>query len=611
MDYSKVSPSLAAAFDDYQEQGRPALAAHQRTLGVVSVEPTPKPPRVVVFLHAAEGANLDHLAPLGVEINEGEGPIRTGIVPMDVLSDITDDPALARIVPARRLRPVMDVASAKVNVPQLRRTSRLAGRGVVIGTVDTGIEPTHPNFAGRILRIWDQTLNGPGVREGGYGAELTGDLMQVSRDTIGHGTHVAGIAAADDPTYGGIAPEAELVVVKSDLLTAHIADGVRYILRVAAELGRPAVVNLSLGGHGDAHDGTDSLSAIIDAVSGPGRIVCCAAGNEGNDNIHAVAQLPRGRLTFASMPMALPPIPAGQRFPVAALNGWYSAEDHIEVAVASPAGVQTPFQGVITEGSPARTYQLPDGAVRITTPGPDPANGDINFFVQFQPAPTPPGPLPPRAGAWRLRLRAWRVVDGRVDVWSIDEFAAQFTGSAVQDNMKIGSPGAATRAITVASYTTRVEWDDIFGNPRQTGLEEDDISEFSSEGPRRDGGEKPDVAAPGAMIVSSLSVHSPVNPAFLVDDLHRVMAGTSMACPFVSGLVALLLERTPDLRPEAVKRTLRNHSAVPGRPKGTFDNKWGYGLVDAARLAPRPKVAKAARATKATKGTRAAKKVAG
>ncbi|HEX2043239.1 MAG TPA: S8 family serine peptidase [Acidimicrobiales bacterium] len=604
MDYSKVSPSLAAAFDDYQEQGRPALAAHQRTLGVVSVEPTAKPARVVAFLHAAGGASLDHLAELGVEVNEGEGPIRTGIVPLDVLSEVTDDPALARIVPARRLRPVMDVATVKVNVPQLRRTSRLSGRGVVVGTVDTGIEPTHPDFAGRILRIWDQTLNGPGVREGAYGAELTGDLMQVSRDTIGHGTHVAGIAAGDDPTYGGIAPAAELVIVKSDLLTAHIADGVRYIVRVAAELGRPAVVNLSLGGHGDAHDGTDSLSAIVDAVSGAGRIVCCSAGNEGNDNIHAVAQLPAGRLSFTSMPMALPPIPAGQRFPVAALNGWYSAEDDIQVAVASPAGAQTPFQGVIAEGSPARTYQLPDGAVRITTPGPDPANGDINFFVQFQPAPTPPGPLPPRAGAWRLRLRGRRVLNGRVDVWSIDEFAAQLTGPSVQDNMKIGSPGAATRAITVASYTTKVEWQDIFGNPRQTGLDLDDISEFSSEGPRRDGEQKPDVAAPGAMIASALSVHSPVNPAFLVDDLHRVMAGTSMACPFVSGLVALLLERTPTLRPEAAKRTLRNHSAIPGQPKGAFDIKWGYGLIDAARLAPRPKAVKKAAKTAAKTASR-------
>ena len=39
----------------------------------------------------------------------------------------------------------------------------------------------------------------------------------------------------------------------------------------------------------DAHDGTDELSAIIDQESGPGRIIVCAAGNEGDENIHAMA----------------------------------------------------------------------------------------------------------------------------------------------------------------------------------------------------------------------------------------------------------------------------------------------------------------------------------
>ena len=90
-----------------------------------------------------------------------------------------------------------------------------------------------------------------------------------------------------------------------------------------------------------------------------------------------------------------------------------------------------------------------------------------------------------------------------------------------------------------------------------------------------------------------------MSPAFLVDDLHRIMAGTSMACPFVAGLVALLLERTANLRPDAAKKTLRTHSAIPGRPKGAFDNKWGYGLINAARLAPKAP-AKKATAKKAT-----------
>ena len=61
-------------------------------------------------------------------------------------------------------------------------------------------------------------------------------------DDHGHGTHVAGIAAGEDPVYEGVAPGADLVIVKSDLMTAHIADGVRYIFRVAQDLGRRRIV---------------------------------------------------------------------------------------------------------------------------------------------------------------------------------------------------------------------------------------------------------------------------------------------------------------------------------------------------------------------------------
>jgi subtilisin family serine protease len=114
-----------------------------------------------------------------------------------------------------------------------------------------------------------------------------GNNLVASRDEHGHGTHVAGIAAGKSSKFPGIATKAKLVIVKTSFQDAHIADGIRYVFRVASELGQPAVVNPSLGGHFDAHDGTDSLSQVIDDECGSGRIVCCAAGNEGNDSIHA------------------------------------------------------------------------------------------------------------------------------------------------------------------------------------------------------------------------------------------------------------------------------------------------------------------------------------
>jgi subtilisin family serine protease len=369
-------------------------------------------------------------------------------------------------------------------------------------------------------------------------------------------------------------------MVKSDLMTAHIADGVRYIFRVAKELRRPAVVNLSLGGHGDAHDGTDSLSLVIDAATGPGRIVCCAAGNEGNDNIHAQVQLKKGSTRTISCAVAVPT--QGQPPPTATFNGWYDGADELEVAVVSPSGKQTPYQPIISTGSPTRTYQVPNGSVAVITPGPDPANGDVNFFVQIQPS--VPTASTPKPHAWKIRLKGKKVSSGTVDVWSTDEGTAQFTGVAVKDDMKVGSPGCATSVVTVAAFTTKVEWDDFTGGHHETGEVLNTISDFSSEGPRRDAVEKPDVAAPGSVIACSLSSHSPITPALLIDPWNRINQGTSMACPFISGIVALLLQRDRKLDPHGAKDLLKKHSKIKGKPGGTWDAKWGYGLVDASGL---------------------------
>jgi len=589
MRYDKLSPALAAAVDDFGRDGRPGLAAHGRAMALVTPQAVVKPARVVVFLHAAgAAADLGHLAELGVEVNDGGGAVRTGIVPMESLDALSEDPSISRIVPSRPLRPLMDVAAGVVHVPAFRSRTGLTGRGVVVGIVDSGIEVTHDAFAGRIARLWDQTLHGRGVPEGRYGAELHGETLLQSRDTDGHGTHVAGIAAGADDEFGGVAPEATLVVVKTDMQTAHVVDGVRYIFRTAADLGLPAVVNLSLGGQDDGHDGADSVSLAIDEAVGPGRIVCCAAGNEGNDDIHAQVQLRTGGTRTLACAVTRPG--AGGPPVVASFTGWYDGADRLSVAAVSPSDRQSPFQPVIATGSPVRSYTFAEGTVRIITPKPATAGGDHNFVVQIGPA-VPPASAP--RGGWRLRLRGTKVGDGTVHVWSVDGRAAQFTGRAVADSMKVGAPAAATGAIAVASYTSRTTWEDIWGKPHEAGLDLHDISDFSSEGPRRDGVHKPDLAAPGAMIVSALSVHSGVLPEEVIDSLHTIKAGTSMAAPFVSGLVALLLQRDGSLAPDAVRAHLVSHSAIPVTPAGQgaaaptagpWDPRWGGGLIDARGL---------------------------
>ena len=580
MRHEKLSPGILLAYEDYQRGGQQALTTHKRSLGIVSPRSALKPIRSVVFIYCDEQADLSHLSEYGIKINQNRGKVRTAFLPIESLDRLSEEPAIERIKPSRKLHWRMDVAGEKVELPQFQqKNSQLSGKGVVIGIIDSGIDPAHPAFAGRILRIWDQTLSGKGVTEGGYGAELEDKYLSMSLDTDGHGTHVAGIAGGSDEEFCGVAPEAQFIIVKTDLQDAHIADAVRYVFRVAGEMGLPAVVNLSLGGHADGHDGTDSLSKIINAETGPGRIVCAAAGNEGNDNIHGQTTVSAGEMN--TMRFSAPLNQVG----IVWLNGWYSRDSELEVSVRSPNGFVTPFQPVITDDNPAQEYNLSDAKVEIVTPGKDPINGDYNFFVQIRVAGDGQFNQPVPGGVWQLRLRNTSSKETRVDVWTLDDASSVFfTGKSIADSVKIGSPGCAASAVTVASYTTKAEYIDIDGKERKMGLEVDTISEFSSEGPLRNGAQKPDIAAPGAMIVSALSSDANLDRSMIINPKFVALAGTSMATPFVTGLVALLLQRNPKLDPEALKELLYKNSSIPGKQKGEFDPKWGFGLINAQNL---------------------------
>ncbi|MDY7012160.1 MAG: S8 family peptidase [Cyanobacteriota bacterium] len=581
MIYEKISSGLLVALQEYEERGSEGLIPQMNTLGVIPSVETIKPPRTVVFIYCDENADLSHLEGQGIQINQSSGRVRTAFLPLERLGMLSEDANIERIKPSRYLRSLMDVAimHPQIEAQQFRQNSALTGKDVIIGVIDTGIDPNHPAFAGRILRVWDQSMAGPGVPEGNYGLEVVEGAIAASRDINGHGTHVAGIAGGIDETFGGIAPEAEFIIVKTDFQDAHIADGVRYIFRVAREMNRPAVANLSLGGHADAHDGTDSLSQIIDAESGPGRIVCCAAGNEGNDNIHAQSDLEGG--ATSGMRLRVP----NNSTSVVLLNGWYSGNIACEISLRSPGGFVTPWQKIITSGNPTQTYTLPDARVQIVTPGPDPFNNDYNFFVQIL-GRSQGGAV--AGGNWQLRVLNTSNSQGRLDVWALDGRGGSqvmFTGKNVQDSMKIGSPGCSAESVTVASYTTKVEYTDIDNQQRTVGLTLNDISDFSSEGPLRDGSPKPDVAAPGAMIVAPLSADAQdTTRGQMVNAKYMANAGTSMAAPFVTGIIALLLQRDRNLTPEAVKALLQKSSRIPGKCEGTFDPKWGYGLMNALEL---------------------------
>ncbi|MBR1368849.1 hypothetical protein RJ53_04710 [Methanocalculus chunghsingensis] len=106
-----------------------------------------------------------------------------------------------------------------------------------------------------------------------------------------------------------------------------------------------------------------------------------------------------------------------------------------------------------------------------------------------------------------------------------------------------------------------------------TGSMQDYIAPYSSRGPVGWGADtiiKPDVVAPGTQVLSASTRDG---------ELYRTMSGTSMACPHVAGVAALLLQVNPDLEPEDI-RSILTSTAVDLGPEGP-DNDYGYGRVSA------------------------------
>ena len=116
MRYEKIAPGLMAAFEDYQQEGRSGLSRHTRSMGVLSTEDSPKPPRAVVFIHCDPQASLEHLADHHIRVNQPTGRVRTAFLPVESLEPLSEEPTIQRILPSRYLRLHMDVAPGKVNL---------------------------------------------------------------------------------------------------------------------------------------------------------------------------------------------------------------------------------------------------------------------------------------------------------------------------------------------------------------------------------------------------------------------------------------------------------------------------------------------------------------
>ncbi len=486
---------------------------------------------------------------------------------------------------------------------------QFTGRNTIIGVIDTGIDIFHPDFRdpvdttkSRIISIWNVNLT-PTDSESSpagfdYGVEYTradieSDLRRetVGRvraiDTDGHGTHVAGIAggngAASGGRYTGVAPDAEFIIVQvpgSGIAQTWVIDGMTYIFNLAEELGYPAVVNMSFGGHGGAHDGTQGHELAIDQHAQlPGRAIAVAAGNSGEAGLHNGGTIQQG--STASFQVNIPQYqPAsGNDNDYAILFLWYEvgAQDTLEVRVVTPSGYQ-----VAAKRGGGFVEETDDGAVYLDSFGDfvNQKNGRpflIEFFDQDS-------LKPPVVGLWTVQLRNLSSSNSiRYNVWRV---VTSMSGVTIDPNTGRGysvtMPGTAEYGITVASYATRVSWTDKNGRQWQfTNASEGGLSSWSGGGPTRDERIKPDITAPGQIIAAARSANASFSDQLLIiEPRYALLQGTSMAAPHITGVVSLIQQTNPLLTGVEIRQIIQRGGTGDALTAILPNQRWGYGKIN-------------------------------
>jgi minor extracellular serine protease Vpr len=555
--------------------------------------------------------DVETIRSMGIHINSVLPEFLTAQLTPSDITRLADMEGVRYLDPGRVHKPLLDVSVPETGASLVHsgfiNNTPYKGNGAIVLIYDTGIDWKHFDFrkAGdttksRILYIWDQTLQATAGEHPPTGfttgveytqAQIEGELDGTARgvirekDTNGHGTHVASTAAGNGQAFNnkyiGMAPEADIIVVKggdeSFTETGEI-DCFTYAQNKATALGKPIVVNMSLGGQQGPHDGTNPDEVVVNNfVQNPGRVVCISAGNDGGNAIHVNDNVSNG--SPATISVTVPTYTAtssGQDKNYFVLDIWVSSAQSMSVTIQSPSNI------VVTTPSDADTTSklLTDGTIdtwnHIETQN---SHRHIQVWIHDATASLP------KEGTWIITLSTTGssvAFDGWLDSDLGGSVASLPTGDR---NKTVTIPGTASGAITVASYVTKWSWSSYNGGSWWYGHSDRtrNISSFSSIGPTADGRQKPDIAAPGQGIVAALSSNvdtTGMASSIVTSNKYHLMQGTSMACPHVTGGSAMLLAANPSLTAAQIKNYFTSTAATDIFTSTVWNASWGYGKMD-------------------------------
>ena len=491
--------------------------------------------------------------------------------------------------------------TATLNQPLLN----VRGQGVLIGFLDTGIDYLREDFKAsggrtRIAAVWDQTIQSVNYEEDTgeaagteqydreqvqgmvqYGTVYTREDINAalaaeregqnpydivpSRDENGHGTFLAGVAAASETAdYIGAAPEAEILMVKLKPAKKYLRDfyllperveaysetdmmmGVRFLQQYAIREKKPLVICVGLGTASGSRTGALPFADLLNTLARQvNTVVVTCTGNEANNRTHT-----SGLAVSDTEPSEIE-ITVGADERGFVMEIWAESLDILSVAITSPSGERISRIPARIDTGGVYNFLLERSQVAVNYRVVESASGYEVIFMRF---------INPAQGIWKIHVYSLTNIVGRYNAWlPLKQFLSGDTYFLNSNpSTTLTEPGAAERVISVGAYNHIT----------------DASYAASGRGYTATGLIKPDFVAPGVDVYGVRAGGG-----------YTTRTGTSVAAAHAAGAAALLLTwgvtdgNLPYMGTNEVKSVLirgakrENNTVYP-------NNIYGYGKMD-------------------------------
>ena len=463
---------------------------------------------------------------------------------------------------------------------------KLRGKGTAVAVIDSGIDYQNEVFrnagGSRIAYLWDQSLeeeSDMGAAKVPYGRlfrkrdiDLALDSenpfsIVPSRDTNGHGTALAGIAAGNmvqGENFTGAAPEATLIIIKVKPAKQYLRNfylyppeaevfqeddvmmAIAFAIRLAKELGVPLSICVGIGSSQGAHLGTNALSQYVDYVANFSQVsVSVAAGNEGNTRNHSTGIFSQEREKIVTE------LRVAEREQGFTMEFWGEPPEIYGLSIQSPTGEILEVSSSIGSRTQELSFVFVETKVYVNYILIERQTGYSLVYIRF---------FHPASGIWKIFTQARNRQNVQFHMWlPVEGLISQDTYFLEPSPYTtVTAPGDARNSITATAYQHR----------------DGSIYIAAGRGYTPDGMITPHLAAPG------VNVKVP-----LVRGGFGTRSGTSISAAQTAGIAALLFEwaiirnNQPFFTGSSVKYYLQRGARREENMQ--YPNpEWGYGRVD-------------------------------